>query len=110
MDCVFKSYKIDPRKVENMYWVVWVTKHVPTFSEDSGEMYTARSKIVNDRTDSKVLAGYIIDAEWDFYFTLEERPTTGYFMNSSTPTFDNHLLPTENDLLPPRSKNLQDSV
>jgi hypothetical protein len=110
MDCMFKAYKIDPDKVNNMYWVVWVTKHVPTFSEESGEAYTAISKIVNDRTDAKVLASYIVDPEWEFYFTLEERQTTGYFMNSATPTFTSHLMPTENALLPLHSKNLQDSV
>ena len=111
LESVFTSYKIDPQKVAGMYWAVWITKHVSTFAEDSGEFYTARSKLVNDHTESKVLAGYIIDSEWDFYFTLENRPDTGMFNNSPTPTFSSHLRPTEEDLMPhPYNKNLRDSV
>jgi hypothetical protein len=99
LDGMFKAYKIDESTVQGMYWSVWVTKHIPTFAEDSGERYTAHSKIINDRTEAKVLAGYIIDGEWDFYFTLESRPMTGFFVNSPTPPQNSYLRPTESELL-----------
>jgi hypothetical protein len=105
---VFLSYKIDPEKVKDMFWAVWVTKHVPTFDEDSGEQYTARSKIINDFTDSKILAGYIIDVEWEFYFSLENHSSAGVFNNSPTPSFSSYLRPTEDELLP--NKREGDSV
>jgi hypothetical protein len=108
LDCILQAYKIDPVKVEKMYWAVWATKQIPTFSEDSGEVYTPRSKIINDRTDAKILAGYIIDADWDFYLTLEHHATTGMFTNSLSPVFNSHLRPTETDLMP--HKKQTDSV
>jgi hypothetical protein len=99
LDRVFFAYKIDHITVQGMFWSMWVTKHVPTFSEDSGESYTARSKIVNDQTDSKILASYIVDVDWDFYFTLETRPTTGLFVNSPSPPLSSYLRPTEEGLI-----------
>jgi len=108
LECIIQAFKVDPAKVQGMYWAVWATKHVPTFSEESGESYSPRSKIINDRTDAKILAGYIIDADWEFYITLETHSTTGMFMNSLSPTFNSYLRPTETDLSP--HKNHPDSV
>jgi hypothetical protein len=101
MMAMFDAYKIDRSKIEGMYWATWVTKHVPTFQAESGEAYTARSKIFNDLTNSKIIAGYLIDSEWDFYFKLETHPVSGMFANSPTPPLTNYLRPTEEGLNKP---------
>lgn len=111
LDTVFSAYKIDREKVKDMFWTAVVGKKVPTFSEDSGEYYQWRVQLINDHTESKVLAGYIVDQEWQFFFTLEHHAETGLFTNSPTPSFDSYLRPTEKELRPvSNNKALEDSV
>jgi hypothetical protein len=92
---VATSYQLDREKIKDFYWIAWVEKQIPTFDEESGDKYTTISKILNSKTDPKVLARYILNHEWDFWFTLQSMPHAGYFLTSFTPSPEPLMTPSE---------------
>jgi len=91
---IIDCYKLDREKIGALYWTAWVAKHETTINGDDGETLKSVYKIINDATESDVLARYIMNPEWDFYFGLEVDNTTGFLGNSVTPPTE-YLMPSE---------------
>jgi len=89
---IIDSCQVDRSKVVDYYWVVWVTKFRPSFSEEQGEYYTTVDRIVNQSTPSQILAMYILDPDCEFYVSLDRNAQSGIMRNSIAVNQSDQLL------------------
>lgn len=78
LELVIGCVGLDRSKIVDMPWVVWVSKKIPITTDD-GEKIVERLYHINNATQHKVIANYIINPSWDFHFKLCPKGSTGLY-------------------------------